>query len=64
MLKLSRRIGEVVILEVPAGGQVAVVLLEAKSGRARLAFDAPLEVRIVPAELLIADRPSRQKPVA
>ena len=32
MLKLSRRIGETVVLELPNGEQIDVVLLEAKRG--------------------------------
>ena len=56
MLKLSRRIGETVVLELPTGEQIDVVLLEVKGSQARLAFDAPLEVRIVREELLYKDQ--------
>jgi carbon storage regulator CsrA len=59
MLKLSRRIGETVVLELPTGEQTDVVLLEVKGSQARLVFDAPLEVRMVREELLIGDQPSR-----
>ena len=59
MLKLSRRIGETVVLELPTGEQIDVVLLEVKGSQARLAFDAPLDVRIVREELLIGDQQSR-----
>jgi carbon storage regulator CsrA len=59
VLKLSRRIGETVVLELPTGEQTDVVLLEVKGSQARLVFDAPLEVRMVREELLIGDQPSR-----
>jgi len=59
MLKLSRRIGETVVLELPTGEQTDVVLLEVKGSQARLVFDAPLEVRMVREELLIGDQLSR-----
>ena len=59
MLKLSRRVGETVVLELPTGEQTDVVLLEVKGSQARLVFDAPLEVRMVREELLIGDQPSR-----
>jgi len=59
MLKISRRIGETVVLELPTGEQTDVVLLEVKGSQARLVFDAPLEVRMVREELLIGDQPSR-----
>ena len=56
MLKLSRRIGETVVLELPTGQQIDVVVLEVKGSQARLAFDAPREVRIVREELLYEDQ--------
>ena len=56
MLKLSRRIGETVVLELPTGEQIDVVLLEVKGSQARLAFDAPAEVHIVREELLYEDQ--------
>ena len=59
MLKLSRRVGETVVLELPTGEQTDVVLLKVKGSQARLVFDAPLEVRMVREELLIGDQPPR-----
>ena len=62
MLKLSRRIGETVVLELPTGEQTDVVLLEVKGSQARLAFDAPFEARIVPKELLTRDCAGADRP--
>jgi carbon storage regulator CsrA len=59
MLKRSRRIGETVVLELPTGEHIDVVLLEVKGSQARLAFEAPLDVRIMREELLIGDQPPR-----
>lgn len=57
MLTLRRREGEEIVLTVPAGAgpvEIVVRVQELSQGRARLGIEAPIDVRILRAELLPA----------
>lgn len=47
MLVLTRRTGERIILKVPGVADITLEVADAWNGRAKLAIDAPLAVKIV-----------------
>jgi carbon storage regulator len=51
MLVLTRRPGEILIIELPTGEQVEVTVLSAKGNQVRLGLDAPAEIQILREEL-------------
>jgi carbon storage regulator CsrA len=55
MLILTRRLGEILILELPTGEEIQIAVLELKGSEARLGIDAPPEVNIIREELLFDD---------
>jgi len=52
MLILTRRPGETLIIETPAGEQIAVTALSVKGNQVRIGTDAPDDISIVRGELL------------
>lgn len=56
MLVLTRRIGETLIIETPAGEHIKVTVLGVKGNQVRLGTAAPDQINIVREELLKADR--------
>ena len=52
MLILTRRPGETLIIETPAGKQIKVTVLEVKGNQVRIGTDAPDDIAIVREELL------------
>ena len=52
MLILTRRPGETIIIETPAGEQITVAVLGVKGNQVRIGTDAPDDVNIVREELL------------
>jgi len=55
MLVLTRRLGETLINELPAGEQIQVTVLSIKGNQVRIGTDAPDDVSIVREELLEYD---------
>ena len=55
MLILSRRIGESIIIETPAGERITVTVLGVKGNQVRIGTDAPDDVSIMREELLESD---------
>lgn len=54
MLVLSRKNGEGIVIMI-GEEQVEVIMTEARTGRARLAVNAPKDVKILRSELLCSD---------
>ena len=52
MLILTRRVGESIIIETPAGERIEVTVLAVKGSQVRIGTQAPEDVRIVREELL------------
>jgi carbon storage regulator len=52
MLILTRRVGETLIIETPAGEQITVAVLGVKGNQVRIGTDAPDDINIVREELL------------
>ena len=52
MLMLTRRVGESIIIETPAGERITVTVLGVKGNQVRIGTDAPDDVNIVREELL------------
>jgi len=52
MLILTRRPGETLIIETPAGERIEVTVLEVKGNQVKIGTDAPNEIAIVREELL------------
>ena len=52
MLILTRRPGETIIIETPAGERITVVVLGVKGNQVRIGTDAPDDINIVREELL------------
>jgi len=52
MLILSRKEGEVAVLQLPNGEEIDVVVTKVQAGTVRLGFDAPDDVEVVREELL------------
>ena len=52
MLILTRRPGETLFIETPAGEQIQVKVLEVKGNQVRIGMDAPDDISIVREELL------------
>jgi len=52
MLVVTRRPGETLIIETPAGEQITVTVLEVKGNQVRIGTDAPADIAIVRDELL------------
>jgi carbon storage regulator len=52
MLILTRRPGETLIIETPAGEQITATVLGTKGNQVRIGTDAPADVSIVREELL------------
>jgi carbon storage regulator len=52
MLILTRRPGESIIIETPAGEQIQVTVLGVKGNQVRIGTDAPDDVQILREELL------------
>ena len=52
MLILTRRVGESIIIETPAGERITVVVLGVKGNQVRIGTDAPDDINIVREELL------------
>ena len=55
MLILSRRVGESIIIETPAGERITVAVLGIKGNQVRLGTDAPDDIAIMREELLEPD---------
>jgi carbon storage regulator len=54
MLILTRRLGESIIIETPAGERIQVTVLGVKGNQVRIGTDAPDDVTILREELLEA----------
>jgi len=52
MLILTRRPGETLIIETPAGEQIKVTVLHVKGNQVRIGTEAPDDIQIVREELL------------
>jgi len=52
MLILTRRPGETLIIETPAGERIEVTVLEVKGNQVKIGTDAPNDIAIVREELL------------
>ena len=52
MLILTRRVGETIIIETPAGERIEVVVLGIKGNQVRIGTDAPENITILREELL------------
>ena len=52
MLILTRRVGESIIIETPAGERIQVTVLGVKGNQVRIGTDAPDDVQIMREELL------------
>ena len=52
MLILTRRVGESIIIETPAGERITVTVLGVKGNQVRIGTDAPDDVSIMREELL------------
>ena len=52
MLILTRRPGEILIIETPAGERIEVTVLEVKGNQVKIGTDAPNDIAIVREELL------------
>ena len=52
MLILTRRVGESIIIETPAGERITVVVLGVKGNQVRIGTDAPDDISIMREELL------------
>jgi carbon storage regulator len=52
VLILTRRVGESIIIETPAGEQITVTVLGVKGNQVRIGTDAPDDINIVREELL------------
>jgi len=52
VLILTRRLGETIIIETPAGEQISITVLEVKGNQVRIGTKAPDDISIVREELL------------
>ena len=52
MLILTRRVGESIIIETPAGERIQVTVLGVKGNQVRIGTDAPEDIQIMREELL------------
>ena len=52
MLILTRRVGENIVIETPAGERIKVAVLGVKGNQVRIGTDAPDDIHIVREELL------------
>ena len=52
MLILTRRIGETIIIETPAGERIEVAVLDVKGNQVRIGTNAPADVKILREELV------------
>lgn len=52
MLILTRRIGEIIVIETPAGEQIEITVLGVKGSQVRIGTSAPVDVTVVREELL------------
>ena len=57
MLILTRRVGETIVIETPAGERVEVAVLGVKGNQVRIGTDAPDHIQIMREELSPSNHP-------
>ena len=62
MLILTRKIGEIIVIETPAGEQIDITVLGVKGNQVRIGTSAPLDVTVVREELLEREDYTRPLP--